>query len=328
MLYGRTNPNQSWEFKRISTEPAILYNENSKVIPIPGLFENLKEKSDSGLFFYVYSLFKKERFIFVTTQKVDFLALNNPENMPFSGICVYVRGALWDIEKSQFVDFNGAEGEFKEFVLYDAGIPNIVLDRSKKQYTIFAIKDDEYLFYENVEGYQPTAISHVWKNGKVGRPINNRIIFITSNENDAESMLILHEEVEFDSLNEYVSFVESIPLNMETDSDEAYFRIVHGKNAVGHNLEDADLFDVKHLVSDDAFVVKQPYDEYCICFIDNGNVIFDEEYDCVDYDKMVPTDEFNRQKRCSENIVWVSYKINDFENREATFNITTGKIAW
>ncbi|MBR6252450.1 MAG: hypothetical protein IKR04_01200 [Clostridia bacterium] len=327
MIYGRTNPSQAWECKNVTCEPAIIYDPNSKVIAIPGLLEGLREKSSSGLFFYVYSYQKKERFVFVTTEAVDFLALNNPENMIYSGLSIYVNGALWDLEKQRFVAFNKPEGMFNTFMLYDAGIPNIVFDREEKRYTIFVIEDNGgYAFFKNKARYQPTIVSHLWKNNRIGRPVNNRLIFVTREDADRDSMVILHEEIELDSFNDGVNYVETMPLNTESDSDEAYFVSVHGKDAVGHEIKEAEPYLVVHLVFEDAVIVEQPYNEYNIVFVDGGNVVFDQEFDCVEYDKVISYDSSGNVKKCKENIVRVTYKKNDFENGYATFNLTTGKI--
>ena len=330
MLYGRTNPNQVWEFKKFSNVPQILYNENNKVVSIPGLLDGLKEKSDTGLFYYVFSYMKQERFVFVTTEKVDYLALNNPANMVFSGIVMYVKGALWDLEKEQYVSFNRPEGYFNTFMVYDAGVPNIVFDEAEKKYTIFALDNDKYVFYENKTRYQPPIVSHLWKNNKVGRPVHNRLIFITRENDTDENMLILHEEIELDSFNEGVAFVETIPLNTESDSDEAYFRSVHGKDVVGSEVKEAEPYLIKHLVFEDAVVVQQVYGDYNIVFVKEGNVIYDADYDCVDYDKVIQYNDRGEMLPCKENVVMVFYNGRDndfdFERHSSSFNITTDKI--
>ena len=324
MLYGRTNGNQMWELKKISRD-ALLYTENTKVLPIPGLMRDLQVPNDAELFFYVFSYIKNDRFVFVTTQKVDFLAIDTPENVSECNFAMHVKGALWDVEKGQFVSFNDQPGKLQTFVLYDCGIPNVVIDRETKIYTIFYLKGNEHVFRETKARHQPGFVSMLWKKNRVGRPINNRLVFFHIEGSDCENMLILHEEISFDGFEKGVSFVEVIPLNTEGESSESFFRSAH-KEGNKILLEDTDAeiepYCNKHLSFDDAVVVEQPYEDYNIIFVDDGNVVFDDTFDCFSYEKVFPEDG----NPCRENIIKVDYRKSDIENGHALFNVTTGTI--
>ena len=138
-------------------------------------------------------------------------------------------------------------------------------------------------------------------------------------------MLILHEEISFDGFEKGVSFVEVIPLNTEGESSESFFRSAH-KEGNKILLEDTDAeiepYCNKHLSFDDAVVVEQPYEDYNIIFVDDGNVVFDDTFDCFSYEKVFPEDG----NPCRENIIKVDYRKSDIENGHALFNVTTGTI--
>ena len=322
MLYGRTNSSQLWELKRGGEE--LLFRGNNKVLPIPGLLKGLNVALGMELFFYVFSFKKEFRFVFVATDEIDFKRLSSPKVRGTGAYSIMVKGALYDLEKKEFI-FNKA-GNLNYFVIYDYGIPNVIYNPENGTHIIFSLDGDgEYSFYTTKVRNQPILISHLWKKKQVGRPINNRLIFFNSDGKIRESMMILHEEVLMESLNEDVNFVETITLNDETDSMTAYFYMVHGRKAqpddvyVGIDSQ----YHLHLLTSSDAIVVEQSYEDYNIVFVNGeGHFVYSDDYDCFNYKKVFPTDG----TMCTENQVKVYYRKNDFENGTSIFNISTGKV--
>ncbi len=317
MLYGRTNLNQEWELNKEGEE--LVYSQTQKVLPIPGLLNSLNVTSDEPVFFYVFKYKRKERFVLVTKKKVCFRQLCSPLPRSLGEYAIIVEGALYDLERKRFIFSDG------QFVLYDYGVPNVIYDHRTGRYVIFALKEGEYVFYTVKRRHQPIFVSHLWKNTKekMGRPVNNRLIFFTPDQKDEESMVILHEELEFQSLSENVEFCETIPLNDEEASITSYFRSIHGKDGKEvFECHDVRAYHNKLLTFDDAVSVIQPTGEYNIVFVQNGRFVHGDSYDCYNYKKIFKIDG----TPCQENLIQVYYRLNDFENRTAIFNFTTGKI--
>ncbi len=318
MLYGRTNLNQEWE---LVGEERLLYNDNNKILQIPGLVKALDVERGTQLFFYIFCYKKEERFVFVTKKAVCFRQISSHFPRGIGEFATMIDGVLYDLEKKCFV----FSGKFCKFVLYDDGIPNVILDEKTGKHTIFAIKDGEYQFFtvRRTRSREIQFVSHLWKKGKIGRPINNRLIFFVPEAKENYNMLILHEEIEFESLNENVNFENTIPLKDEADSVASYFRSVHGKDGEDVILShDTKIYKVlKLLVFDDAVCVVQPTGEYNIMFVEDGHFVYDEHFDCFQYRKLFKF----KGEHCRENMVEVYFRKNDFENGVSVFNIATGK---
>jgi len=318
MIYGRTNLNQEWELKEDGEE--LLYNENNKVLSIPGLIGNLNIEPDEKLFFYVFSYRKEERFVFITKKQVCFRQLSSPLPRSLGEYAILVNGVLYDVEKKSFV-FD-TDGSFHCFIIYDCGVPNVIYDEKSGKHIVFALNDKEYSFFTVRRRHQPTFVSHLWKKGRIGRPINNRLIFFTPVGEDEENMLILHEEIEIEALYKNVQFVETIPLNDEDDSAVSYFRSVHGKDGKDVSIcQDVKGYHSKLLTFDDAVSVEQPTGEYNIMFVEGGHFVYAEAFDCYNYKKVRNFDG----SPCQDNRIRVCFRKNDFENCTSIFNVTTGK---
>ena len=153
MLKGSKIDNCQWSIQPISTKNFLTFEKDPSMylqFQANKLIHNLQKVVESVDHFkyYMFSYKNEIRFLFITSEDVNFASVDKYSNRQETTFGIIVRGALYDIAFNRFIRFDGSrKGDvFYNFVIYDCGIPHIVFDEENESYVIGCSNRNRWTF--------------------------------------------------------------------------------------------------------------------------------------------------------------------------------------
>ena len=267
------------------------------------------------LFFYVFYEGRIAKYIFVSYGEINLDAFEcrlgeKKQNFRLDGV-------IYDIDKKDFVCppsvKNVRNSLFYKFLLYDAGLPNIIVDDEKEEYTILYLNSQKEFVYEKTTCL-PTVVTYLNDDGNTRK----RAIFYKKNYLKdymgdiwlTNELVVLENDINYKLIYQGAEF-EAIIFNKQ---DEV--QATKSKNA------ETTIWLTSYVIRNDSCViVRSPYGTYgelLILFLNDGISINDEN-SFYSFEAVEPI--------CANlkdhSIIKVAYELDDFTNREAYFDVTS-----
>ena len=279
---------------------------------------------------YLFKLCGQYRYIFITNHKLNFSAMENEYGKRLGVRCI--EGALFDLRSFKFVSFcESKEDAFYKFVIYDGGIPHIVLKKRDNTYSIM------YIFPNKKEGYgflqtddislTITHLNYAQKHGKA-KLTRTRVLFYKKGEKRRFVVLdglYLAKKVKGAEFHECV-----VPSQSQDEVTRTYLRerckesgssafVVEGNGEYDIRVIDA------FIIGGDSFVVTQDdsglYGDKVFLLL-RDDISYKRSHSFFEYKV---SDNYNGKNK-GHLIVNGTLSANDFDNKDFVFDATTREV--
>ncbi len=290
----------------------------------------LKLKAPKNPNYYVFSYKGEARFIFVTRAKMNMHFL---ETYGMNGGSFAVSGALYDLYTQKFITYRGKYS--LEYVIHDAGVPNIIHDKLDEKYVIVHFSDNDAEKYKLETGISKITkfVTHIHVNEEESEIERYRAVFYTVGSTN--KMMLLSNGLDCDINVEGVELQDCIDGIYRTKADEWYLHYFRSMLDSTDKLE-----EVTFEQSNDSFVHEIPITTYTISgdgaiivndanaeygnmilIVPGDDALFYGKNSFFKYEVKTPKDAFGRK----HNVIKMLWQRNDFDNSIAFFDICTRK---
>ena len=280
---------------------------------------------------YLLKLFGSYEYIFVTGAKINLSAMEKDYKNFNEAYCV--EGALFDLNTMKFISFGEKKKKaFYKFVIYDGGIPHMVLNDETHGYTIMYIfpgDKPEYRFLnvsDSLSIVSHTNYEYREKNPKLSR---KRVFFYKKYENDCFMVL---DELVFAKKIKNAAFDGCVISDLlQDDINRAYYKDRLKEVGRTEFVSEDDVLVTTiplngYLIGGDSFVVTHDdlgkYGCKVFLFL-NDKISYKRSYSCFDCKSVGNNSGIN-----SHLLVECMLAVNDYDNEKIVFDATTRKVIW
>ena len=330
MLKGSKIDNCQWSIQPISTKNFLTFEKDPSMylqFQANKLIHNLQKVVESVDHFkyYMFSYKNEIRFLFITSEDVNFASVDKYSNRQETTFGIIVRGALYDIAFNRFIRFDGSrKGDvFYNFVIYDCGIPHIVFDEENESYVIGCSNRNRWTFLRTEYHEGPVLVSHIHFNeNRIGCDLT-RVVFFKSDDGE-DKMIVLQNELDQVMTEDSVQYENVFYNCSEANSEQHYYHLVHGDLATsGEFINQVEELGIIHITEDDCLIVRDSdTEDFSILYL-NTVVEHDLVNDFFDY-SVIDSTEYDYETYPMR--IKITYRKDDFENSTAIIDCIKRKV--